>query len=209
VSVSLRNARSGASRYPRAPMGDPGIFSAIGGALKAVGKVALGTLTGGPAGGAAAAIKSVGGLVLGSGSRGALPMPGGFAPVGPSSGGTAVAVSGGGEQGMTIRGAQTGTGSVGLLYRDPHPVATGGCPKGYHPNKGAFYQRTPAGNVIFVPKGYKCVKNRRRNPLNARALDRAMSRVGSAGKALKSLGFKAPHVKQLAQHGKPKRRRKK
>ena len=50
------------------------------------------------------------------------------------------------------------------------------CPKGYHPNKSAYY--TSAG---YHPKGSKCVKNRRRNPLNPRALGRAISRI-DAGK---------------------------
>lgn len=63
------------------------------------------------------------------------------------------------------------------------PVATNGrvgvaCPSGFHPNKSSYF--TLQG---FVPKGSRCVKNRRRNPMNPRALDRAIRRV-DAGKSL-------------------------
>lgn len=48
-----------------------------------------------------------------------------------------------------------------------------GCPKGYHANKSAYYLMDGS----FVEKGTKCVKNRRRNPMNARALSSAITRV--------------------------------
>ena len=57
-----------------------------------------------------------------------------------------------------------------------------GCPVGFHPNKSGHW--TSQG---FVPKGSICVRNRRRNPLNPRALDRAMSRITSAKKASQKL----------------------
>jgi hypothetical protein len=52
------------------------------------------------------------------------------------------------------------------------------CPSGFHANKSGYH--TMAG---FVPKGSRCVRDRRRNPMNPRALDRAISRVDS-GKRL-------------------------
>jgi hypothetical protein len=63
------------------------------------------------------------------------------------------------------------------------PVAGGaynvvGCPVGHHLNKTGYY--TKHG---YVAKGTVCVKNRRRNPLNPRALSRSMSRIHSAKKA--------------------------
>jgi len=57
-----------------------------------------------------------------------------------------------------------------------------GCPAGYHPNKSNYY--TAMGPV---PKGTRCVKNRRRNALNPRALTRAVGRVKSAKVASKVL----------------------
>jgi hypothetical protein len=53
------------------------------------------------------------------------------------------------------------------------------CPSGYHPNKAEYFLK----NGTRIPEGTKCVRNRRRNPLNPRALDRAGSRVLSAKKA--------------------------
>jgi len=53
------------------------------------------------------------------------------------------------------------------------------CPSGFHPNKGGYFTLKSG----FVEKGSKCVKNRRRNPMNPRALDRAIRRV-DAGKSL-------------------------
>jgi len=64
------------------------------------------------------------------------------------------------------------------------------CPTGFHPNKTGYFTKgdcrtgTQAG---FVEKGSKCVKNRRRNPLNARAADRAIGRIESAKRATKRL----------------------
>ena len=53
------------------------------------------------------------------------------------------------------------------------------CPAGCHPNKSDYFLRGGA----FVPKGSRCVRNRRRNPLNPRALDRAAGRLRSAKRA--------------------------
>ena len=53
------------------------------------------------------------------------------------------------------------------------------CQAGHHPNKSSYFLLDGG----FVEKGTRCVKNRRRNPMNPRALDRAISRVDS-GKSL-------------------------
>lgn len=66
------------------------------------------------------------------------------------------------------------------------------CPGGFHPNKSSYHLR----DGTFVPKGSKCVKNRRRNPLNPKALDRAMSRLQSAKKAAKKLSRVRIHKKK-------------
>jgi len=64
------------------------------------------------------------------------------------------------------------------------------CPAGCHPNKSEYCLKSGAR----VLKGTRCVRNRRRNPLNPRALDRAISRISSAQNAVSRLGFqkKAP-----------------
>ena len=62
-------------------------------------------------------------------------------------------------------------------YSSPKPSG-GACPVGYHFNRTTYY--TSKGKV---EKGTRCVKNRRRNPLNPRALSRSMSRITSAKRA--------------------------
>jgi len=57
------------------------------------------------------------------------------------------------------------------------------CPQGYHPNKSGYY--TQEG---YIEEGSRCVKNRRRNALNPRALTRAVGRIKSAKTASKILG---------------------
>jgi hypothetical protein len=57
------------------------------------------------------------------------------------------------------------------------------CGSGFHTNKTGYYTRQG-----YVAPGTKCVRNRKRNPLNPRAASRAMSRLSSAKKAAKFLG---------------------
>jgi len=57
------------------------------------------------------------------------------------------------------------------------------CPPGCHANKADYFLKSGS----FVAAGTRCVTNRRRNPLNPRALDRAAGRLRSAQKAVKFL----------------------
>lgn len=63
----------------------------------------------------------------------------------------------------------------------------GVCPSGYHWNKTGYM--TTQG---YVEKGTRCVKNRRMNPTNPRALARAIRRGDSFVRLAKSFGLKAP-----------------
>ena len=60
----------------------------------------------------------------------------------------------------------------------------GGPPKGYRLNKSGYFLKSGE----YVAPGTKYVKIRRRNPLNPKALDRAISRIESGKKASKRLG---------------------
>jgi hypothetical protein len=63
------------------------------------------------------------------------------------------------------------------------------CPSGHRPNKSGYFWTNPAsGQLIYQPPGTKCVKSRRRNPLNPRAADRAISRLESTKRAVKRFG---------------------
>lgn len=78
--------------------------------------------------------------------------------------------------------------------RPPAPPRNGACPSraaaarilcapGCHPNKASYFLK----DGTFVEAGTRCVTNRRRNPLNPRALDRAAGRLRSAQKAVRFL----------------------
>jgi len=73
--------------------------------------------------------------------------------------------------------------------RGPDPVAMAAMNgmmvgPGYHPNKSDYFLKSGE----FVPKGSRMVKNRKRNPANARATSRAISRISGAKRYAKSLG---------------------
>lgn len=172
MSLAIKAARAGGRRFQTVdPRGDPGLFGAIGGALRG-GFTSLisggNPITGAVAGGVRG--------FRGGGKKGAPALPrgggGGMLPVVPAPGVT----------GLIQRFAPGG--STGLVVQGPTAVAStngGGCPSGSHPNKSDYFLRDGS----FVPKGSRCVKNRRRNPMNPKALDRAISRVDS-GKRLQS-----------------------
>jgi len=63
-------------------------------------------------------------------------------------------------------------------------MAMGPQPKGYQLNKSSYFLMSGE----FVPAGSRYVKIRRRNPANARATSRAISRIGGAKTYAKTLG---------------------
>lgn len=195
MSVAIRSAQLSAGTISRRQIVQGGgILSSIGGAIKSVARVASNVLPG-PVG-------AVARIVAGSGGTRSAPTPQAAAAFGapPIS---ARLVPQQAPPGMPLPGAGA------LVQRILPGGATGrgsGCMSGFHPNKTAYFLR----DGTFVDVGTRCVKNRRRNALNPRALDRSLGRVASAGNALRSLGFKPPNVKNVARSGKkPSRRRKK
>jgi hypothetical protein len=83
------------------------------------------------------------------------------------------------QSGVQIPGLFSGPSTTTTYYSPAGGGAAGhACPVGYHWNRTSYY--TKSGHVA---KGTKCVRNRRRNPLNPRAMSRAMSRIHSAKKA--------------------------
>jgi len=154
------------AKYTGDAMGDPGIFDFF----KSAGRAAVGFIPGvGPA-------LDIGLDMLAK--RGGTPRaaPGGIrlqgpAPLGPF-----------GMPGAPFM-AGPGTGVVPF-----QPAALPACPangsmSGYHLNKSDYFLRSGE----FVPAGSRYVKNRKRNPANARATSRAISRVVGAKRYAKSL----------------------
>lgn len=159
MSLAVKQARFQAR-------GDPGIFGSIGKFLGGVARTA-GGIIGGPIG---FGLKGLGGLVAPApisarppqlrGSFGTSPALADFRRTGQPLGfGTA-------------SGFTTQVAAAGLA-----------CPKGMTPNKSDYFLKSGQ----FVPAGTRCVSIRRRNPLNPRAADRAISRLESAKKAVTRL----------------------
>lgn len=174
------------TRYGNA--GDPGIFGFIGKAISSVssilpgpfgtlGKVAGGILQGG-GGTVPPTVKQAKAATMFPPLVSARPTPG-FS-----------GVNVGGPSGVTIGTVKPGSGLAAPAR--PTPLLPSGSTAqyaakacgiaGYHYNKTTYYTHGGA-----VPKGTKCVRNRKRNPLNPRALSRAMARVASAQRAVRCL----------------------
>jgi len=183
---------SGAMRIAKANLrGDPGIFGFIG---KAVGAVAgvVSKVMPGPIGAIAGVANK---LLAGNGK-----------PVNPSISSAStgsVAVLKMTQPAMPALPQQVSqTGLVNINRPGAGPVlqmgpgnqtqsgfggtsSTGAaCERGYHRNKTGYYSQ----RYGWIPAGSVCVKNRKRNPLNPRALSRSMARLSSAKKAAKFLG---------------------
>jgi len=61
-------------------------------------------------------------------------------------------------------------------------------PQGYHLNKSSYWRGAGGMNPEYIPKESIFVKNRKRNPLNPRAWDRAFGRLNSAQNFKKKMG---------------------
>lgn len=98
-------------------------------------------------------------------------------------------VCGGSGNGTSYQTPQNGsrgqTNGSGQVQVQP---AAGVCVSGYHLNKGTYW--TQSGGVVF--KGTRCVKNRRMNPANPRALARAIRRGDAFVRMAKAFGMSAP-----------------
>jgi len=185
MSLSLKTARAGGytgSMPGIGTMGDPGLLGFLGRAAKTVLQNAPG-----PIGGIARGISSVLGKKRGRPSR--LPqLPSSFRvalpPTTPRLGARAAMPSivtpvpgAGGFMQRMLPGGKTGLQVVA--------PATGGPPgPGYHLNKSSYFLL----DGTFVPEQSRWVRNRRRNPFNPRALDRAMGRITSAKRGAAKLG---------------------
>jgi hypothetical protein len=156
VSLQIKSARLSAQGASRMGATSGGLLSSIGHFVGTIAKGAIGLATGGPGG----AISAVTGSLTGGGGGGGFPVPTNV-PALPTPGvkGTVQRFLPGGQSGY-VSAAE---------------------PKGHHLNKTAYFLK----DGTFVPEGSRYVKNRRRNPLNPRALRHAVSRI-DAGKIWQS-----------------------
>lgn len=154
MSVGIKVARAGSQGgVPigrQVSQGDPGLFGDIFGGLKSIGKAAIGVFA--PPG-----VSRI--LGLGGGGR---------APASPRN--------------IVAGNLPTGVPKPGVIAFSQQLIpggATGlgtGCASGHRPNKSDYFLR----DGTFVAAGTRCVKTRRRNPANARATSRAISRINGA-----------------------------
>lgn len=198
MSYAMTAARSG-------NMGDPGLFGFLGNIgksiLKVGGGVVSGVLTGGLPGGLAGGLQAAG--VVPS-QRPTIKQATSTARMFP----TAIqsrtppplALQSG--SGVYVGPGGAAVGKYNMAPTSSAPSASGTAiatcgVAGHHLNKSGYF--THSGYV--APKS-KCVRNRRRNPLNPRALSRAMSRVASAQKAVRCLQlFAGPAARASAKAG--------
>lgn len=190
MSASIKMARAGTmgrAMPGTGYRGDPGLFGFLG-------KVAKGALNIGssfiPGGSLIQAGVKTATSILGrkSGKVRSYAMPATRGPVrGPGIMPTTMA-----SLGLVGRGIKQDVPAPGIraaVERFLPGGATGmqpeiGSPSGYHVNKSSYWLK----DGTFIPKGTRWVRNRRRNPLNPRALDRAMGRISSAKNAASKLG---------------------
>lgn len=166
-------------------MGDPGLFGFLGKAIGAVGKVA-GILPGplGLVGKVASVLTSGGAKPIKLATAGSLPGIGGRQVPFPGLPGVTMPVPRGPLSLFPQRG-NIPQGGGGADWEPGTPGRMGACPTaGYHYNRTGYFTK----RYGYIEKGSVCVKNRKRNPLNPRALSRAMARLTSAKRAARCLG---------------------
>jgi len=149
--------------------GDPGIFGTLGRIIKGA---AGGLLTGGPIG------AITGGIAGGVGPQQRMPVPIGV-PLPP------VPIPG--ITGFVQRRLPGGASG----FECP---PGGGCPSGFRPNKSAYFLK----DGTFVAPGTRCVKVRRMNAANGKAVRRAIRRENSFIKLAVGTGLvRAPRASRV------------
>lgn len=187
MAIQSSRARYQGTMPGGAPVGDPGLW----GFVKGLGKAAIATVTGGPMAGIRSAVASLTPQAMNpaqkfevyQGAGGSRTRPSFMAlstadqmrhivPPGPVQ--APIASGFRNELAAILPGGSTGR--MGGPSNSPQP-------SGYHANKSSYFLK----DGTFIPKGSIWVKNRRRNPLNPRALSSSMARItsfkGAASKA--------------------------
>jgi len=200
MSAAIKQARAnfqGDMGYQRAMpgtgyAGDPGLFGSIFGGIKRGLSAATSFATGGGIGGAVRALTRRNPRQIGTRrGRAAAGAAAQFDPrIFPSSPFQA-------QTELPIRGPRTlkqfgqaiiPGGLTGSTVQVPGTAIGARVPQGYHLNKSGYWRGAGGVNPQWIPKESIFVKNRKRNPLNPRAFDRAFGRIKSAKNFSKKLG---------------------
>jgi hypothetical protein len=180
--------------------GDPGLFSFLGKAVGGIAK-AVGGIVPGPLG---ALAKAAGGVLAPSKSTMPAPLINSMAPGGQGFGIGYFAPGGGGVGIGSFSQGGNPNNLPGFPTQQPVGTMTSqgfipGCQlKGTRPNKSGYYKQVQKGNpftAVYIPKHSVCVKTRRMNIANGRALRRAVRRAqGFAKMARRVLTFVSAHA---------------
>ena len=191
LQLDVAKARTAATIGTSSPSFAPvsaGIFGTIG---RILGGAATGFLGGGPVGAVRGAFRGIAGPAapptfaapsLPQDVREALRIqaPGGTLGL---PGGPMIGLEGGA---LTLTRRRQGVQAADQRFALPADLAGRpaiGCQSGFHPNKTAYFLR----DGTFVAPESRCVRNRKRNPMNPRALSRAIARVESGKRVAKRL----------------------
>lgn len=185
--------------------GDPGFFSSVGNLIKKAAGVATAVFSG-----PAAVAGAVGNILSGSPNPQPPPPP---LPQLPGLGNPPVLYQGPAAVQGTNGSVLVGGGQAGVPLR-PDIGNCGVGMRGLHANKSTYVTRGGGTSkwpqqILVHPKGTECVKSRRMNPANPKALRRAIRRGRGAVKLLRgaagAMGYTV--VTKAAQAKRPKARR--
>lgn len=202
MSIQIRAGRA------RRPMGDPGLFGFLGGAISKVAGLASKVLPG-PLGSAAGLVSNLTQKKAATPTR-AMPGTGTTSVVAvnrmaynqtppPQLATMATTTNPFNVQLPSLdelkrRLGLQGGGTDVVPYQRPTDMSGITTPPpgpGYRPNKSGYWRRDPRDasgmTALWIPPNSIWVKTRRRNPLNPRAADRAISRLTSAKRAVQKL----------------------
>lgn len=194
---AARAGYSGDAGYRRAMpgtgyAGDPGLFGFVGKLIKGAGGAAASLATGGGVSGALGAFRRS--MASGRGVsrrqqrqirqqlqiQGPSPVQ---APMGYPAAPFGAEVSKRQSYAIRVNGpGAEGSRANPIIGRGTAIMAGpgGSCPTGYKPNKTGYWITSSQGTPSYVSVGERCVKIRKRNPLNPRAWDRAYGRLKSS-----------------------------
>lgn len=184
----------------------------FGSLLKGIGGAVKGFVTGGPVGAIGGAISAVTAKKITPPTLYAqqAPMPMIAPPLVSSQPRQMIDIRGPFGTGIGLGPYAGGQAPVGTMLPPSQGGFTQACGiKGTRPNKSGYYKQRTRGNpadVVYIPKGSVCVKTRRMNVANARALRRSIRRAqGFAKMARRVMTF----VSARAPKGRAKFRRRK
>ena len=186
--MSLANKMSKANYQ-----GDPGLFGDIWKGIKSVGRAATGIVGGLGIPIVSGVSRIAGATLFGGAPRNQIPGASTFPTMPPQA--TINQAGTWARPGVAQWGFNPPFGGAPGVGIGPYGIGEGqraitggqagiGCPTGYHVNKTGYFTKSEG----WIEPYSRCVRNRRRNPGNMKALSRSLGRIKSAKKMAAVLG---------------------